>query len=30
MWEGSPVGRLALLHPNTTVDMVREILSTTA
>ncbi|HUZ08597.1 MAG TPA: pyridoxal-dependent decarboxylase [Acidimicrobiales bacterium] len=29
-WEGAPVGRLAFLHPDTTVDMVREILATTA
>jgi glutamate/tyrosine decarboxylase-like PLP-dependent enzyme len=29
-WEGEPVGRLAFLHPNTTLDMVREILDTLA
>jgi glutamate/tyrosine decarboxylase-like PLP-dependent enzyme len=29
-WEGSPVGRLALLHPETTVDMIEEILVTLA
>ena len=29
-WEGEPVGRLAFLHPNTTLDMVREILATLA
>ena len=29
-WEGRPVGRLALLHPDTTVEMVAEILATTA
>jgi glutamate/tyrosine decarboxylase-like PLP-dependent enzyme len=27
-WEDEPVGRLAFLHPNTTLDMVREILAT--
>jgi glutamate/tyrosine decarboxylase-like PLP-dependent enzyme len=27
-WEGEPVGRLAFLHPDTTLDMVREILDT--
>ncbi|HUY65027.1 MAG TPA: pyridoxal-dependent decarboxylase [Acidimicrobiales bacterium] len=25
-WEGQPVGRLAFLHPHTTLDMVQEIL----
>ncbi|HXX90282.1 MAG TPA: pyridoxal-dependent decarboxylase [Acidimicrobiales bacterium] len=29
-WEGEPVARLAFLHPDTTVDMVREILDTMA
>jgi hypothetical protein len=29
-WEGEPVGRLALLHPDTTVDMVAAILTTSA
>jgi glutamate/tyrosine decarboxylase-like PLP-dependent enzyme len=27
-WEGETVGRLAFLHPNTTMDMVEEILAT--
>ncbi len=27
-WEGEPVGRLALLHPDTTVEMIAEIIST--
>jgi aromatic-L-amino-acid decarboxylase len=27
-WEGVPVGRLALLHPDTTVEMIGEILDT--
>jgi glutamate/tyrosine decarboxylase-like PLP-dependent enzyme len=29
-WEGQPVGRLALLHPDTTVAMIEEILNTMA
>ena len=29
-WEGEPVARLAFLHPDTTVDMVAEILATMA
>ena len=29
-WEGEPVGRLALLHPDTTVDIIEEILATMA
>ena len=29
-WEGEPVGRFAFLHPNTTTEMVREILDTLA
>ena len=29
-WEGEPVGRFAFLHPNTTVEMVGEILDTLA
>ena len=29
-WEGAPAGRLAFLHPNTTLDIVRDILATTA
>jgi glutamate/tyrosine decarboxylase-like PLP-dependent enzyme len=29
-WEGEPVGRLALLHPDTTVEMIEEILATMA
>jgi aromatic-L-amino-acid decarboxylase len=29
-WEGEPVGRFAFLHPDTTLDMVREILDTLA
>ncbi len=29
-WEGEPVGRLALLHPDTTVAMIDEILATMA
>jgi glutamate/tyrosine decarboxylase-like PLP-dependent enzyme len=29
-WEGEPVGRLALLHPDTTVGMIAEMLETTA
>jgi glutamate/tyrosine decarboxylase-like PLP-dependent enzyme len=29
-WKGEPVGRLAFLHPETTVDIVDEILATTA
>jgi aromatic-L-amino-acid/L-tryptophan decarboxylase len=28
-WEGEPVGRLALLHPDTTIDLIAEILATT-
>jgi glutamate/tyrosine decarboxylase-like PLP-dependent enzyme len=28
-WEGEPVGRLAFLHPDTTLAMVHEILATT-
>ncbi len=28
-WEGEPVGRLALLHPDTTIELVAEILATT-
>jgi len=27
-WEGQPVGRIALLHPETTMDMVEEMLAT--
>ena len=30
LWEGEPVGRLALLHPDTTVAMVEEIIATMA
>ncbi len=30
IWEGEPVGRLALLHPDTTIVMIEEILSTMA
>jgi len=30
LWEGEPVGRLALLHPDTTVAMVEEMLATMA
>ncbi|MGA2835759.1 MAG: pyridoxal-dependent decarboxylase [Acidimicrobiales bacterium] len=29
-WEGEPVGRLALLHPDTSVELIAEILATTA
>jgi len=29
-WEGGPVGRFAFLHPNTTLEMVEEILGTLA
>jgi aromatic-L-amino-acid decarboxylase len=29
-WEGEPAARLALLHPDTTVDIVREIVETMA
>ncbi len=29
-WEGEAVGRLALLHPDTTVDIIEEILATMA
>jgi len=29
-WEGESVGRLALLHPDTTVGIVEEILATMA
>ncbi|KOV88556.1 hypothetical protein ADL01_01250 [Streptomyces sp. NRRL WC-3618] len=29
-WEGRTVGRLAFLHPATSLDMVREILDTVA
>jgi aromatic-L-amino-acid/L-tryptophan decarboxylase len=29
-WEGEPVARLALLHPDTTVEMIEEIVSTMA
>jgi glutamate/tyrosine decarboxylase-like PLP-dependent enzyme len=29
-WEGEAVGRLALLHPDTTIDLIAEILATTA
>ncbi len=29
-WEGESVGRLALLHPDTTIEMIEEILATTA
>ena len=29
-WEGEPVGRLALLHPDTTIELIAEILATTA
>ena len=29
-WEGEPAGRLALLHPDTTLEVVREILETMA
>ena len=29
-WEGEPVGRLALLHPDTTLELVADILATTA
>ena len=29
-WEGQPVGRLALLHPDTSVEMIAEILASTA
>ncbi len=28
-WEGEPVGRLALLHPDTSVELIAEILATT-
>jgi glutamate/tyrosine decarboxylase-like PLP-dependent enzyme len=27
-WEGEPVGRIALLHPETTIEMIREMLDT--
>jgi aromatic-L-amino-acid decarboxylase len=27
-WRGEPVGRLVFLHPNTTEQMVREVLET--
>jgi glutamate/tyrosine decarboxylase-like PLP-dependent enzyme len=29
-WEGEPVGRFAFLHPNTTIEVVQEILDTLA
>ena len=29
-WEGEPVGRLALLHPDTTIELVADILASTA
>jgi hypothetical protein len=29
-WEGESVGRLALLHPDTTIGMIEEILATMA
>jgi len=29
-WEGEPVGRLALLHPDTTIGLIADILATTA
>jgi aromatic-L-amino-acid/L-tryptophan decarboxylase len=29
-WEGESVGRLALLHPDTTIEMIEEILTTLA
>jgi hypothetical protein len=29
-WEGEKVARLAFLHPNTTIDMIEEILATMA
>ena len=29
-WEGESVGRLALLHPDTTIDIIEEILATMA
>jgi glutamate/tyrosine decarboxylase-like PLP-dependent enzyme len=29
-WEGETVGRFAFLHPATTLEMVREVLATTA
>jgi aromatic-L-amino-acid decarboxylase len=29
-WEGEPVGRLALLHPDTGIDLIAEILASTA
>ncbi len=29
-WEGETVARFAFLHPNTTVEMIREILDTMA
>ena len=29
-WEGEAVGRLALLHPDTTVEIIEEILATMA
>ncbi len=29
-WEGEPVGRLALLHPDTTLELIADILATTA
>ena len=29
-WEGAPTARLAFLHPGTTIEMVEEILATTA
>ncbi len=28
-WEGEPVGRLALLHPDTTIELIADILATT-
>ena len=28
-WEGEPVGRLALLHPDTSIDLIAEILAST-
>jgi glutamate/tyrosine decarboxylase-like PLP-dependent enzyme len=30
VWEGEPVGRLALLHPDTTLAMIEEIIATMA
>ena len=29
-WEGETVGRFSFLHPGTTLEMVREVLATTA